>query len=215
MVSSSLTPKTPKGASASTSRIPAEVNRTGPPACYPGCVVKTRQRRPATGHRDSAECHAQVAPPADPRQAPLVPSRNAAAPAPAPPGRPAFVTGREWRSEQGVTEPVAHRPPLAPWSPSRLPSVRLPQRPCVWAWPACCPLLAGPADDELQRAGQHPLVLGADGPLRVAVLGDGQLDGDVAVGVRFDDDLPPDVAGRVQPPGPDQSRLSPWTPWTP
>ena len=62
------------------------------------------------------------------------------------------------------------------------------------------PLLTRPLDGELQRAGQHPPVIGADDPLRIAVCGGGQSDRHVAVGVRFDDDLPADVAALDQPP---------------
>ena len=56
-----------------------------------------------------------------------------------------------------------------------------------------------PLDGEFQRDGQHRPVSSADGPLRVAVLGGGQLDGDVRVGVRFDGDLPPDVGVSLSP----------------
>ena len=58
-------------------------------------------------------------------------------------------------------------------------------------------LSARTGDGYLQPVGQRPAVPGADRALRSAVRGYGQHDGHVAVGVRFDDDLPTDVAGRV------------------
>ncbi len=69
-------------------------------------------------------------------------------------------------------------------------------------------LAARPADGALQAVGQLLVAVGAvgaDGPVGVTVLGDGQSDRHVAAGVRADGDLPADVGGvavPVQPPGP-------------
>ena len=60
--------------------------------------------------------------------------------------------------------------------------------------------LLRPADGKLQPVGQHPAVPGADGPVGITVGGDGQDHAHAGVPVRFNRDLPVDVAGFIQPP---------------
>ena len=57
----------------------------------------------------------------------------------------------------------------------------------------------GSGDGDFQPVGQHPAVPGADGPVGGAVRGDGQDDLQVALRVGPDLDLPPGVAGGLQP----------------
>ena len=64
---------------------------------------------------------------------------------------------------------------------------------------SCSPLLAGSVDGELQRVGQHPAVLGADGTPGFAVRGGVQGYGHGGAGVGGDGDLPADVLARLQP----------------
>ena len=117
-------------------------------------------------------------------------------------------------------EPVAHRPPPAPAGSLVPVAVALGTlaSASMRVGVACLLPATGRARLTMNSSGLDSILLSSVqmAPLRVAVLGDAQLDGDVAVGVRFDDDLPADVAGRVQPPGPDhRACLSPWTPWMP
>ena len=62
-------------------------------------------------------------------------------------------------------------------------------------------LLLRPVDGQFHPAGQLLAAPGADGALGAAVGGGRQDDGHVGVGVRFDDDLPAQVAGLVEPAG--------------